>query len=178
MPKGQKPFVDEQDPAARDGPFVVSHPCETCGGQGAVTGTACSACLGTGVGEFYHGTKASLKPGDLIKPGHTPNFGRRDRVHDFVYLTGTLDAAIWGAELAVGNGQGHIYLVRPTGPVVNDPNLTDKKYPGNPTRSYRSTAPLLVVGEVESWQGHAPEALNAMKEGVKRAKLQGVEPID
>ena len=122
---------------------------------------------------FYHGTKADLKPGDLIEPGRPPNFGKRDRITTYVYLTATLDAATWGAELAHGEGPGRIYTVVPTGPIVDDPNLTDKKYPGNPTKSYRSREPLRVTGEVADWQGHSPEALQAMKDGIK-----GLEPID
>ena len=77
---------------------------------------------------FYHGTRADLKPGDLIKPGHAPNFGNQDRTTTYVYLTRTLDAATWGAELALGEGPGRIYIVEPTGPIEDDPNLTDKKF--------------------------------------------------
>jgi hypothetical protein len=87
---------------------------------------------------LYHGTLADLKPGDLIAPGHPPNFGKRERTTTYVYPTGTLDAAAWGAELALGEGPGRIYIVEPTGLIEDDPNLTDKKYPGNPTKSYRS----------------------------------------
>lgn len=117
---------------------------------------------------FYHGTKADLKPGDLIKPGHRPNFGDRERETTWVYLTGTLEAAIWGAELADGEGSGRVYIVEPTGPMVDDPDLTDKRFPGNPTRSYCSREPLRVTGEVTDWQGHAPEALEAMKAHVEQ----------
>jgi len=127
---------------------------------------------------FYHGTKADLKPRDLIKPGHPPNFGKRDRMTTYVYLTATLDAAVWGAELALGDGRGRIYLVEPTGPTMDDPNLTDKKFPGNPTKSYRSREPLRVTGECTNWQGHSPEALKAMKDGLEELKRLGVEPID
>lgn len=127
---------------------------------------------------FYHGTKADLEPGDLIAPGHRPNFGRPDRVTTWVYLTATLDAATWGAELAVGDGPGRIYVVEPTGPIEDDPNLTDTKYPGNPTRSYRSRAPLRVTGEVTSWQGHPPDVLQAMRDHLARLTQQGVEPLD
>src|SRR5665811_39746 len=119
---------------------------------------------------LYHGTKADLKPGDLIEPGHPPNFGKRDRITTYVYLTGTLDAAAWGAELALGDGRGRIYIVEPTGPIMDDPNLTDKKYPGNPTKSYRSREPLRVMGEVTDWQGHSPEVLKAMKDNLERLK--------
>ena len=127
---------------------------------------------------LYHGTKADLKPGDLIEPGHPANFGDRQRTTTYVYLTGTLDAATWGAELALGEGPGRIYIVEPTGPITDDPNLTDKKFPGNPTQSYRSREPLRVVGEVTDWQGHPPEALKTMRDNLERLKRQGVEPID
>ncbi|MGV8082303.1 MAG: NAD(+)--rifampin ADP-ribosyltransferase [Coriobacteriia bacterium] len=127
---------------------------------------------------FYHGTKADLKPGGLIAPGYRPNFGNRDRVTTYVYLTATLDAATWGAELAQGEGLGRIYIVEPTGPIEDDPNLTDKRYPGNPTKSYRSRDPLRVIGEVKDWQGHSPETLKAMKDNLERLKRLGVEPID
>jgi rifampin ADP-ribosylating transferase len=96
---------------------------------------------------LYHGTRAALKPGDLIKLGHTPNFGNKART-TYVYLTRTLDAATWGAELAVGEGPGRIYIVEPTGPIEDDPNLTNKKFRGNPTKSFRSREPLRVTGEI------------------------------
>jgi len=121
---------------------------------------------------FYHGTRADLKPGDLIEAGHTSNFGKRNTTI-YVYLTGTLDAAAWGAELALGEGPGRIYVVEPTGPIMDDPNLTDARYPGNPTKSYRSREPLRVTGEVTDWQGHSPETIQAMKDRIK-----GLEPID
>ena len=158
--------------AGSPGPFVVSHPCEVCGGEG------CAACRGTGVARFFHGTKAELSTGDLIEPGHGANFGRLDRRTTYVYLTGTLDAATWGAELALGEGRGRIDIVEPVGSIEDDPNLTDKKFPGNPTKSYRSREPLRVIGEVVGWQGHSPEELRAMRETLERLRQQGVEPID
>ena len=127
---------------------------------------------------LYHGTRADLTPGDLIEAGHAPNFGKRDRTTNFVYCARTLDAAIWGAELAVGEGPGRIYTVEPTGPLEDDPNVTDKKFRGNPTKSFRSRDPLRVTGEVRDWNGHAPEALAAMKEGIARLERIGVDPID
>jgi len=127
---------------------------------------------------LYHGTRADLEPGDLIEPGHEPNFGRQDRTTTYVYLTRTLDAATWGAELAVGEGPGRIYIVEPTGPIEEDPDLTDKRFRGNPTKSFRSREPLRVTGEVTDWQGHSPEALEAMKDGLERLARLGVEPID
>ena len=126
---------------------------------------------------FFHGTRADLKPGDLIGPGRASNFGTRKQA-SFVYLTATLDAATWGAELALGEGPGRIYVVEPTGPIEDDPNLTDKKFPGNPTRSYRTREPLRVTGEVMVWQGHSPGTLQAMKDHLERLKAQGVEAID
>jgi hypothetical protein len=126
---------------------------------------------------FFHGTKANLKNGDLIGPGYTSNYGQR-AMAAYVYLTGTLNAAIWGAELAVGEGPGRIYVVEATGPVEDDPNLTDKKYPGNPTLSYRSKDPLRVIGEVIEWQGHSAEELKNMKDGLERLRQLGVEAIE
>lgn len=128
-------------------------------------------------GPFYHGTKADLRPGDRIKPGHRSNFGSQKR-SNHVYFSATLDAAVWGAELAVGEGRGRIYLVEPAGAYEDDPNLTDKKFPGNPTRSYRTREALLVVGEVMEWRGHPPEQLQAMKDHLERLKQQGIEAID
>ena len=127
--------------------------------------------------QFYHGTRADLKTGDLIAAGYGSNYGARKQA-SWVYLTGTLDAAIWGAELATGDGRKRIYIVEPTGPIVNDPNLTDKKFPGNPTQSYRSREPLKVTGVVTQWQGHSPEGLKEMKDHLERLKAQGIEAID
>lgn len=126
---------------------------------------------------YYHGTKADLKAGDLIAPGRTSNYGSR-RPSRFVYLSATLDAAIWGAELAVGDGPGRIYLVVPTGPIEDDPNLTDKRFPGNPTRSYRSSHPFRVIGEVAAWEGHAPERLAEMRAHLESLRQQGIEAIE
>ncbi|MGN6097989.1 MAG: NAD(+)--rifampin ADP-ribosyltransferase [Bosea sp. (in: a-proteobacteria)] len=126
---------------------------------------------------FYHGTRADLGHGDLIVVGHGSNF-REGRPLSWVYFTATLDAAIWGAELARGAGRQRIYIVEPTGAFVDDPNLTDKKFPGNPTRSYRSQQPLRVVGEVTDWQGHPPEQLRQMRENVARLIAEGAEIID
>jgi len=126
---------------------------------------------------FYHGTKTNLKKGDLIEPGFNSNFGKR-RKATYVYLTATLDAAVWGAELALGEERGRIYIVEPTGPIEDDPNLTDKKFPGNPTRSYRSKDPLRIIGEVTDWQGHSPEQLKTMKDNLERLKQLGIEAIE
>ena len=126
---------------------------------------------------YYHGTRMDLKVGDLIGPGYASNYGTR-RKANHVYFSATLDAAIWGAELAVGDGPGRIFIVEPTGPWVDDPNLTDKKFPGNPTKSYRSKDPVRIVGEVTTWQGHPPEALQAMHAHLERLKQQGIEAVD
>jgi hypothetical protein len=106
-----------------------------------------SASAGPDARQFLHGTKADLKPGDLIAPGYSSNFGEGKKAA-WVYLTATLDAATWGAELALGEGRGRIYIVKPTGPIEDDPNLTDKKFSGNPTKSYRTRDPLRVVGRL------------------------------
>ncbi|RFP15932.1 MULTISPECIES: NAD(+)--rifampin ADP-ribosyltransferase [unclassified Duganella] len=127
--------------------------------------------------QLYHGTRADLKTGDLIEPGYASNYGSR-RKANHVYLSATLEAATWGAELAQGDAPGRIYIVEPTGPIADDPNLTDKKFPGNPTKSYRSREPLRVIGEVKDWQGHAPEVLQAMKDHVEKIRLQGIEAVD
>lgn len=126
---------------------------------------------------FFHGAKADLKAGDLIGVGYASNYGQRKQAA-FVYMAATLDAAIWGAELAVGEGPGRIYVVEPTGTFEDDPNLTDKRFPGNPTKSYRTRDPLRVVGEVVGWRGHAPEQLQAMKDHLAELDRLGVEAIE
>jgi rifampin ADP-ribosylating transferase len=126
---------------------------------------------------FYHGTKANLNTGDLIEVGYHSNYGKKNNAK-YIYLTATLDAAIWGAELASGEGRGRIYIVEPTGPIEDDPNLTDKKFPGNPTRSYRSLHPFRVIGEITDWQGHSFEQLKAMKDHLEQLKQLGIEAIE
>jgi rifampin ADP-ribosylating transferase len=126
---------------------------------------------------FYHGTKASLTEGDLIEPGFNSNYGQNNKAK-YVYLTATLEAAIWGAELALGEGAGRIYIVEPLGSIEDDPNLTDKKFPGNPTKSYRTKSPLRIIDEVTDWQGHSPEQLKAMTDHLERLREQGIEAIN
>jgi hypothetical protein len=126
--------------------------------------------------QFYHGTRADLKSGELVVVGYKSNFGSGKPL-SWVYLTCTLDAAIWGAELAAGTKRERIYIVEPTGEIVDDPNLTDKKFPGNPTRSYRSREPLRVTGEVTDWEGHSPERLKQMKDSLERLREQGADVI-
>src|SRR5215207_4609600 len=126
---------------------------------------------------YYHGTKADLKVGDLIAPGYASNYGKR-KPGNFIYLSAKLDAATWGAELAVGEGRGRIYVVEPTGAIEDDPNLTNKRFPGNPTQSYRSRDPLRVVGEVIEWEEHSVEELNTMRDHLERLKERGIEAIE
>lgn len=120
---------------------------------------------------FYHGTKADLNPGDLLRGGFDSNY--TDRQSPWIYFSETVFAATWGAELARGDGKERIYIVEPTGPFMDDPNVTDKKFPGNPTRSYRSRDALRVVSEHLGWVSHTPEEIQTMKEFIKDK-----EPID
>ena len=126
---------------------------------------------------YFHGSKADLKISDLIEVGYNSNYGQRNNAK-YIFLSGTLDAGIWGAELAVGEGQERIYLVEPTGAIENDPDLTDKKFPGNPTMSFRSTEPFRVVGEVTIWQGHSVEQVKAMKDALEKLKEQGINSLN
>lgn len=126
---------------------------------------------------YFHGTKADLAPGDFIKPGNSSNFGQRKNAK-YIFLTATLDAAIWGAELALAEGRERIYLVESTGPIEDDPDLTDRKFPGNPTKSYRSTHPFKVVGEVSVWQGHPVAQVTAMKEALEKLKEQDINSLN
>ena len=128
-------------------------------------------------GQLLHGTKANLGVGDLLVPGRTANVGR-GRTAGHVYVTATLDAATWGAELAVGEGRGRIYVVRPTGPLEDDPNLTDRRFPGNPTHSYRTREPVEVVGELLEWAGHPPEQVQAMRDSLAYLERQGRAVVD
>lgn len=126
---------------------------------------------------YFHGTKADLQIGDFITVGKNSNFGQRKNAR-YIFLTATLDAAIWGAELAVGTERERIYLVEPTGELEDDPDLTDKKFPGNPTKSYRSTQPFKVVGEVSTWQGHPIEQVKAMKEHLDKLREKGINSLN
>jgi rifampin ADP-ribosylating transferase len=123
-------------------------------------------------GAFLHGTKADLEAGDLLVPGLRANYGI-GRIANHVYVTRTLDAAVWGAELARGDGPGRIYIVEPEGTLEDDPNVTDKKIPGNPTHSFRSRQPVRIVGELTDWVGHSPEQLQAMRDGMAELERQG-----
>lgn len=128
-------------------------------------------------GPFYHGTKAVLTPGDLLEPGFRSNYGKQQKAQ-FIYFTATMDAATWGAELAQGKGEGRIYQVEPIGEFENDPNLTDQRFPGNPTRSYRTRQSIRVISEVKDWKGHPPEVLQQMLNHLETLKEQGIEAIN
>ena len=126
---------------------------------------------------FYHGTKANLKPGDLIEPGYSANYGTGKKAA-YVYLTCTLNTAVWAAEMALGEGFARVYIVEPTGPITEDINLTGEEYPGHPPDAYRSREPLRVVGEHTDWQGHSSEQLKVVRDYVERLNQLGIEPIN
>ena len=132
-------------------------------------------------GPFYHGTKSALEVGDELVPGHGSNF-HEDRVSNNIYFTAVMDTAAWGAELATalaGSGErGRVYVVEPLGPFEDDPNVTNKRFPGNPTQSYRTRQPLRVVGEVSDWQGHDPEVLQGMLDRLAALREQGLDVIE
>lgn len=127
-------------------------------------------------GVYLHGTKAVLQPGDLLVPGRISNYDS-GRTLQHVYFSETLDAAAWGAELAVGDGVPHIYVVEPLGEFEDDPNVTDKRFPGNPTRSYRSRDGVRVVAQLEDWVGHDPEQISAMLRGLDELRASGQAEI-
>lgn len=126
---------------------------------------------------YFHGTKADFKLGDFIEAGYNSNYGKRKKSR-YVFFTATLDAAIWGAELAKGDGPERIYLVEPTGDLEDDPDLTNQKFPGNPTKSYRSAQPLKIIGEVTSWQNHPKEQIKAMKQHLDQLRDQGINSLN
>lgn len=127
-------------------------------------------------GPFFHGTKAELKLGDLLEPKRRSNY--QEKQSNYIYFTATLDAAKWGAELASGEARERIYLVEPMGDFENDPNLTDKRFPGNPTRSYRSNAPLKVVAELGTWERHPDDVIAHMLESLEKLRQAGEDVID
>lgn len=127
-------------------------------------------------GAYLHGTKADLAVGDLLMPGRESNY-EQGRVMNHVYVTQTLDAAAWGAELAPGGGRCRIYIVEPEGPLEDDPNVTDKKLPGNPTRSFRTREPVRIVGELEGWTGHSDEQIQTMRDGLENLRRNGLDVI-
>src|SRR4029078_4231774 len=128
-------------------------------------------------GVHLHATRAHRAVGDLLVAGRESNF-EAGRVMNHVYFTATLDAAVWGAELGAGPGRGHVYLVEPTGEFEDDPNVTDKRFPGNPTQSFRTREPLRVVGEVVDWVGHSPENLEAVRAALDALQRNGSAQIE
>lgn len=127
-------------------------------------------------GALLHGTRADLSVGDFLVPGRLSNYGK-GRPANHVYVTRTLDAAVWGAELAIGEGRGRIYIVEAHGSLEDDPNVTDKKFPGNPTRSYRTREPVRIVGEITDWVGHSFEQLQAMRDNLADLERRGLAVI-
>ena len=131
-------------------------------------------------GPFYHGTASVLQPGDLLEPGHESNY-QRGRTSNNIYFSGSAAAGL-AAEMATAllgiDGRGHLYVVKPTGPFEDDPNVTNKRFPGNPTKSYRSRYPLRIVAEVEDWDSVDPEFLKQMLEGLEKFREQGLDVIE
>jgi hypothetical protein len=132
-------------------------------------------------GPYFHGTRISFEIGDHLVPGHLSNY-HAGRVSNNVYFAALLEPAIWAAELSVAFAEseerGRIYIVEPTGPFEDDPNVTNKRFPGNVTRSYRTRHPLRVVEEVQAWEGHAPEAVQTMIDNITRLRNQGLDVIE
>lgn len=132
-------------------------------------------------GPFFHGTKSALEVGDELVAGQASNY-QGGRVSNHVYFSALVETAVWGAELSValaGNGdRGRIYVVEPTGPFEDDPNVTNKRFPGNITQSYRTRHPMRVVGELTDWEGHPPEVLQGMLDNLARLREQGLDIIE
>lgn len=147
------------------------------GTYAAVTYESCEHITGP----FYHGTKSALEIGDELVAGHGSNF-HEGRISNNIYFTALVETAAWGAELATafaGTGKrGNIYVVEPLGPFEDDPNVTNKKFPGNVTQSYRTRHPLRIVGELDSWQGHDPEVLSGMLDRLALLREQGLDVIE
>jgi hypothetical protein len=132
-------------------------------------------------GPFYHGTKSALDVGGQLVPGQGSNY-HEGRTSNNIYFSAILETAVWGAELAAalaGNGErGYIYVVEPTGPFEDDPNVTNKRFPGNITQSYRTRHPMKIVGVVQTWEGHSPDVLNRMLDNIARLREQGLDIIE
>ncbi|WP_116452998.1 NAD(+)--rifampin ADP-ribosyltransferase [Blastococcus litoris] len=150
---------------------------ETPGARVPVTYEHCAHVSGP----FFHGTKAVLAVGDELVAGHGSNF-ETGRTSNNVYFTALQETAAWGAELATAlaglEERGHVYVVEPQGPFEDDPNVTDKRFPGNPTQSYRSRHPVRVVGEVADWEGHDPDTVTGMLDSLARLREQGLAVIE
>jgi rifampin ADP-ribosylating transferase len=127
-------------------------------------------------GAFFHGTKAVLEVGEFLTPGYPSNY-RPGHISNHVYMTRVLDGAVLAAEMALGQGRGHVYVVEPQGSVEDDPNVTDKKFPGNPTHSYRTRQPVRIVGEITDWVGHSPEYLQTFRDGLNELRRKGLDVL-
>lgn len=132
-------------------------------------------------GPFFHGTRIAFEVGDRLVPGHPSNY-HEGRISNHVYFSALLEPAVWAAELATAfagsTEPGRIYVVEPTGPFEDDPNVTNKRFPGNVTRSYRTRHPMRVVDDVPSWEGHDPEAVQHMLDNIARLREQGLDVIE
>jgi rifampin ADP-ribosylating transferase len=132
-------------------------------------------------GPFFHGTRYTFAPGDHLVPGHPSNF-QEGRVSNHVYFAALLEPAVWAAELSTAlagiDERGRIYVVEPTGPFEDDPNVTDKRFPGNVTRSFRTRHPMRVIDEVVDWEGHPQEVLQGMLDNLARMREQGLDVIE
>ena len=132
-------------------------------------------------GPFFHGTRYAVQPGEVLVPGRESNF-QQGRISNHVYFSALVETAVWGAELATAlaglDERGHVYVVEPTGPFEDDPNVTNKRFPGNITQSYRTRHPLRVTGEVHDWQGHPAEVLEGMLANLARLREQGLDVIE
>lgn len=132
-------------------------------------------------GPFFHGTKSALDVGTELLPGYGSNY-QAGRISNHLYFAALVETAAWGAELATAlaglDERGHIYVVEPTGPFEDDPNVTDKRFPGNPTQSYRTRHPLRVVAELDTWPRHSPEVLQGMLDNLARLREQGLDVIE
>lgn len=132
-------------------------------------------------GPFFHGTKTKFGVGDLVAPGHLSNY-HQGRISNNVYFAALLEPAVWAAELAIAltgsDEPGCIYVVAPTGPFEDDPNVTNKKFPGNVTRSYRTRHPMVVTEEVQTWVCHSPDVLQTMLDNLTQLRQRGLDIIE
>jgi len=130
-------------------------------------------------GPFYHGTAAELHAGDLLVPGYASNY-QKGRISNHVYFSLTVAslAAQMAAALTGVEGRGHVYIVEPTGPFEDDPNVTNKRFRGNPTKSYRTRHPLRIIAEVTDWEEHSPETIKGMLERLAALKEKGLDLIE
>jgi Rifampin ADP-ribosyl transferase len=132
-------------------------------------------------GPFFHGTAAAFDVGDHLTPGQLSNY-QDGRISNHVYFSALIEPAVWAAELATAlagrDERGHVYVVVPTGPFEDDPNVTNKKFPGNVTRSFRTRHPMRVIREVRTWDGHSPDVLRGMLDNLARLRAQGLDLIE